>query len=116
MKLEPLLSRYHNDPELADLLLAFHAALHEACDRLQNNLRAESLSRIRHVAHQLKGAGGGYGYPEITEAAFALEAACDRSDRISEEICTLVGALVEICQRAQAGIQQVQGSAREIAT
>jgi hypothetical protein len=25
------------------------------------------------MAHQLKGAGGGYGYPQITEAAAALE-------------------------------------------
>lgn len=34
---------------------------------------AAALAQIRRLAHQLRGSGGFYGYPRITEAAAALE-------------------------------------------
>ena len=35
---------------------------------------ASDLEELRRVVHQLKGAGGGYGFPKITEIAARAEA------------------------------------------
>ncbi len=40
---------------------------------LEESLAQGDLPQIQVLAHQLKGAGGGYGFPQITEAADALE-------------------------------------------
>lgn len=37
-------------------------------------LDREDLRSLQRAAHQLKGAGGGYGFPQITETAGLLEA------------------------------------------
>ena len=39
------------------------------------------IRRLRDLAHQLKGAGGGYGYPVLTEAGKQLEGAARAHDR-----------------------------------
>lgn len=41
--------------------------------RLEEALGADERETIRRVAHQLKGAARGYGYPTITAAAARLE-------------------------------------------
>lgn len=71
----PILSRFANDPEMREIVALFVA---EAPDRLRSMQEAWSqgdLRRVRTLAHQIKGAAGGYGYPEISAAAGALEAA-----------------------------------------
>ena len=40
---------------------------------LEDSLAKGDLPRVRTLAHQLKGAGGGYGFAQITEAAASLE-------------------------------------------
>ena len=40
---------------------------------LEQALANNHYQRLQRLAHQLKGAGGGYGYPSLTEAAKILE-------------------------------------------
>ena len=73
----PLLSRFANDPEMRELVALF---VTEAPDRLREiraSWEASDLRRLRMLAHQIKGAAGGYGYPEVSAAAAALEAAAN---------------------------------------
>jgi DNA-binding response OmpR family regulator len=49
---------------------------------------AEAITHARRVAHNLKGAGSSYGYPEITQAAALVEKAADDDlERVLSELC-----------------------------
>jgi chemotaxis protein histidine kinase CheA len=75
---------------LGDLQAAFRAALAErvaALDEAGRALRggsADAATAIRRMAHALRGVGGTYGFPEVSEAA----AACEEADEAA-----LLGAL-----------------------
>jgi signal transduction histidine kinase/DNA-binding response OmpR family regulator len=71
----PLVSELADDPDMADLIDAFLISLAQRGLALQAALQVGDLARVADLAHQLKGAGGGYGYPAITDAASAVEEA-----------------------------------------
>jgi HPt (histidine-containing phosphotransfer) domain-containing protein len=52
---------------------------------------AEAVSAIRRIAHTLRGSGGTYGFPEISDAARAVEdaGAPDLDARLDELIAVL---------------------------
>jgi histidine phosphotransfer protein HptB len=66
---EPLRSRYADDPEMQELLDEFTAGLEETSRRLEQAVGAQDQETLLRLSHQLKGTGGGYGYPAISEAA-----------------------------------------------
>lgn len=85
--------------ELAELFLdgleARIASMRNAWDR-------GDLSAIRFAAHQLRGAAGGYGFPEIGDAAGCLEdllrgtareETADESDAALEDVRTALAQL-----------------------
>ncbi|MEX2279305.1 MAG: Hpt domain-containing protein [Acidimicrobiia bacterium] len=49
---------------------------------------ADAVSRVRGIAHSLKGSGASYGFPEVSESAAQVEAVGD--DQISQAIANLV--------------------------
>ncbi len=61
------------DPEMIDIVQEFVAGLPERVESLVAAFRAGDLERLVVLAHQLKGAGGSYGYPDISEAARTIE-------------------------------------------
>ena len=67
----PLVSELANDPDLADLVTAFVAELPVRITAIQKALTDSEHEQLRVLAHQLKGAAGGYGFPSITESAKA---------------------------------------------
>jgi signal transduction histidine kinase/HPt (histidine-containing phosphotransfer) domain-containing protein len=92
----PLTSDMADDEDMAELVEQFVATVPERIGAL----RAASVTGDRvclaRLAHQLKGAAGGYGFPRISESAAALEAACRTDDpaRIAEtldEVVRLMG-------------------------
>jgi chemotaxis protein histidine kinase CheA len=52
------------------------AALDASADALREGQEGAAAS-IRRMAHALRGVGGTYGFPEVTEAAAAVEDATD---------------------------------------
>ena len=69
------------DVELNDLKREFLDEAREKVDEMQSALESapvQSFDRLTYLAHQLKGAGGSYGYQRISADAAALENALER--------------------------------------
>jgi HPt (histidine-containing phosphotransfer) domain-containing protein len=72
---EPIRSQYEDDPEMLELVREFAGELPGRARDLESRLDQCAFEDLQRLAHQLKGAGGGYGFPQITEAAASLEQA-----------------------------------------
>src|SRR5690348_3177116 len=70
---DPLRSEFAEDAEMAELLRQFADGLAGTCRELRRGLDDGDTATVRRIGHQLKGAGGGYGYPDLTEAGRRLE-------------------------------------------
>jgi HPt (histidine-containing phosphotransfer) domain-containing protein len=99
--LDPIFSEFANDADMRELVEMFLEELPKRVAILQKSLQDGNVSEIARIAHQLKGAAGGYGYPIITDAAAVLE----RSAKAKEAVDNLTKSVQEIsdlCKRAQA--------------
>ena len=61
------------DEEFANLVADFLNAIPERIGRIETALAEQDFAALRSYAHQLKGSGGGYGYPMLTTSAAQLE-------------------------------------------
>jgi len=97
----PLTSDMADDEDMAELVEQFVATVPERVGAL----RAASVTGDRvclaRLAHQLKGAAGGYGFPRISESAAALEAACRSDDPAA--VADTLDELVRLLSRTQTG-------------
>ncbi len=62
-----------NDPEDAELIEYFLGELPEKVDFINDAADRVDLESLRRIAHQLKGAAPGFGFPSIGSAAKELE-------------------------------------------
>lgn len=69
----PVVSKYANDPDMAELVELFVAELPTRVKAMQDALDRRQVDSLKRSAHQLKGAGGGYGFASIGAAAGRLE-------------------------------------------
>jgi HPt (histidine-containing phosphotransfer) domain-containing protein len=100
----PIVSQFAADPEMRDLLEFFVGALPERVGALESALAEARLRDLQRLAHQIKGAAGGYGYPVLGQAAAALEGSLkSREPQPPEKIQKEVNDLIALCQRAIAG-------------
>ncbi|HSU67045.1 MAG TPA: ATP-binding protein, partial [Tepidisphaeraceae bacterium] len=61
------------EPSMQDLLVRFISRLPDRVNAIQGLLDVEDLNTLRETIHQLKGAAGGYGFPQVTEQAARAE-------------------------------------------
>ena len=66
-------STLEHEPSIRKLLGKFISRLPERVATMQGLLREQSVEELRQAVHQLKGAAGGYGFPQVTEAAGRAE-------------------------------------------
>lgn len=78
---------------LADLLPKFMTNRHVDVAQLRGHLAARDLVAVKAVGHRLKGAGAGYGFPEISLLGGDIERLAGRGER--DGIEALVTALEE---------------------
>lgn len=99
--LEPLVSEFAGDPDMMELVEFFVSDLRSTVAELASAWGEGDHDKIRMLAHQLKGAGGGYGFPAITEVAGKLERAilAEGESEISG-LAEKFDALIAICRRA----------------
>jgi CheY-like chemotaxis protein/HPt (histidine-containing phosphotransfer) domain-containing protein len=96
-----IFSELAGDPEMVDLVRDFVEALPGRDAELREALASAALDRVETVAHQLKGAAGGYGFPCITEAAARLERSV-RDGAPPRTVSEAAEALSALCARARA--------------
>jgi|GEM_PF-1041909 len=92
-------SEFANDPDMADIIDEFVARLPDTLATMSQALANNCLDELRRLAHQLKGSGGGYGYPSLTDNARALEDAAktgnvEEAGLVLNQLRTLVRAAV----------------------
>lgn len=80
MALEPIRSSFADDPEMREIVAYFVAEVPTRLLELRAAWDAGDRSRVRTIAHQIKGAAGGYGFAQIGESAAELEAAIARGE------------------------------------
>ncbi len=99
----PIHSSYADDPEMTDLVAAFVERLPGQVSALQAAAEAEDLEALIRLAHQLKGAAGGYGFLPVSEEAAVLEAAAREVGSGAEvaEVASALNRFVALCDRVE---------------
>ncbi len=68
------------DRELEDLMPLFTQTRERDMDGLAAGLAANDCAALRMIGHGMKGSGGAFGFPLITEMGDAIEAAALKGD------------------------------------
>lgn len=97
-------SELRDDEELLPLIEHFVCRLIDKSDRMVELLRSRRFDEIAQLAHQLKGAGGSYGYPTLSEAARAVEFSA-KNDPEVETVRNLIATLSDLCHQATRGLR-----------
>jgi CheY-like chemotaxis protein len=95
-----LQSEFVNEPTVRRLLEKFIDRLPERVSTIAGLIEREDLAALKQAVHQLKGAGGGYGFPRITEAAGAAEEII-RTEADLDSIRREVESLMDVVRTVQ---------------
>lgn len=95
-----ILSEFADDPDMIELVEDFVESMPERIESLRTAFESGSVEEVRRIAHQLKGASGGYGFGSVGSAAGELEAAVNHDEGIQlEAVEGLMRDLVDMCSR-----------------
>jgi HPt (histidine-containing phosphotransfer) domain-containing protein len=81
----------------------FLGELQQRVDRMTQAWQSASHDDLRVLAHQIKGAAGGYGFPTLTQSAAELEHALIAGETEVASLNEKVEDLLALCRRAAAG-------------
>ena len=93
-----IVSELTDDEDMVELVERFVGSLGAQATKLDDAQSANDRESIRRIAHQIKGAAGGYGFPSITTAASVLEHAAREGDSIDQPLAEVT----DQCRRARA--------------
>jgi CheY-like chemotaxis protein/HPt (histidine-containing phosphotransfer) domain-containing protein len=101
--IQPLHSNLSSEgPEFVDIIVQFIVKLPDLINNIETNYRADDRVKLREVVHNLKGMGGGFGFPELTEHAAEIERLMQQDDM--DAVAQLIGNLRILSQRIEAGL------------
>jgi len=100
---EPIISEFAGDQDMLEIVEEFVNELPDRISTLEQLVAISRFDEVRRLAHQLKGAGAGYGFPTLGEAAGRLEATVALSPADIGQIRDAVDTLVDLCRRASLG-------------
>lgn len=69
----PLRSQFADDPDMKEIVDIFVQEMPARVEQLQRVWRAQQIEELTRLAHQLKGASGGYGFPAVGQVAAQFE-------------------------------------------
>jgi signal transduction histidine kinase/CheY-like chemotaxis protein len=96
-----VVSTLENDEDMKEILHQFVRDLPDRSSAILRASQASDVETLKRLAHQLKGAAGGYGFPGITEAASAVEQAIVEGAE-PPSLQRHVEELASLCRRARA--------------
>jgi HPt (histidine-containing phosphotransfer) domain-containing protein len=77
-----IISQLAGNEDFTPLLQQFISEIPERISHIDLALAADDVELLKRIVHQLKGACGGYGFPSLTEEAFALEKVMDNETSV----------------------------------
>jgi signal transduction histidine kinase/CheY-like chemotaxis protein len=105
-QLEPLHSILsEQEPEFTEIVNQFIGKLPDMITTIDAAFWANDWEKFRETVHNLKGMGGGFGFPQLTEHAAEIEKLHNQQDYAA--IQPQLAELQQLSQRIQAGIQQI---------
>ena len=105
VNVEPLYSILsEQEPEFVDIVNQFVAKLPDQIATIDAAFYANDWEKFREAVHNLKGMGGGFGFPQLTEDAAEIEKLLNQQDYAA--IAPIITALQQLLQRIQAGVAQ----------
>lgn len=69
----PLRSEFSNDPDMREIVEMYVQEMPARVSKLQDLWAAQQMDELKRLAHQLKGASGGYGFAPVGSAAAKVE-------------------------------------------
>lgn len=101
----PLRSEYLDDPEMQEIVRLFLSEIPDRLIQMEDFLQAGNHQEFHRMVHQMKGAAGGYGFQEISNAAAALECCIKLSgDRWCRDCQAHLEVFRKLMRRAHAGL------------
>ena len=97
-------SEFASDADMIEIVEAFVAEMPDRVRALREAWSRHEVEAVMSLAHQLKGASAGYGYPSLGEAAGRLEGELRSLSGLSAEAatsraCDSFEDLVGLCER-----------------
>ncbi len=102
--IEPLVSDFADDPDMLEIIEMFVDGLNERIESILTAFADRNYTTVSGIAHQLKGASGGYGYPSLSELAFDVEQFA-KQNAADDQIEAALTVLVAECRRAIVGVR-----------
>lgn len=90
-----------DDPDLLDLINRFILRLPGMRDAITKAYDAEDWELLTNLVHQMKGVGGNYGYPILTNICFSIEKLLKEQE--FEDIKKKLDEFKGICEKILAG-------------
>jgi histidine phosphotransfer protein HptB len=97
----PCYSSMAGDPDMAELLAEFVGTLPQRLAEMRQAAQGQNWPEVRRLAHQLRGAGGSYGFPLLTTAAARVETIAKEQANI-KDVRAALDQLTAISQRLRA--------------
>jgi signal transduction histidine kinase/DNA-binding NarL/FixJ family response regulator len=83
-----------NDPDFQQILAEFVHDLPQFLQQMDAALQQQHWSKLKSLAHQLKGVAGGYGYPELGKIAAMIQDSLEQ--KTTEPLSTLLQELHDL--------------------
>lgn len=98
---KPIYSEYHDDEDMAEIVVEFIDDLQERIAEIEAMVQSGDGETLASLAHQIKGAAGGYGFPDLTDLAREVE------DQLRAEPSQIpdqaIDNMLSMCRRCSVG-------------
>jgi CheY-like chemotaxis protein len=98
-----IISQYIDDPDIMPILGGYVDRLGNQVDEMRSALGDARFEDLHRLAHKMKGSGGNYGYPMLTDAAKNLEDAAKTQD--SQSAGEALHKIALLCQAIEKGFR-----------
>jgi histidine phosphotransfer protein HptB len=92
-----------HDPGLEEIIQLFVDELSARVDAMRQAVNTGDLDSVGRLAHQLKGAGGSHGFPQLSKFAWHVERAA-RELHSPSEASLAIDCLATVCAQTRAGM------------
>lgn len=96
----PLYSPMSSDPDFRELVVLFVSELPGRIELMRGCIQRCDWATLQKLAHQLKGAAGSYGFPQISTAAAELDTTLKAGSTDSAKLTLLTNTIADLCRRA----------------